>query len=1250
MKKTLALVLALAMVFSTITVAFAEGTIGAEAQVCADLGMLKGETGTVDAAYVATAPTRLQAAVMFLRLKGLEAEALAFTGEDNFADGNIAWAEGANLLAYLKANPQLGWVGDGTNFNPNNTITAKEYYKVLLETLGYKQNTAEVVGDFTWENVIEFAASKGLSKVAEVADYTVNDLAIATVEALKANVKDGETTLVASLVEAGKVDAAKAVAAGLYEDAATTEAKLDTVSALGNAVVLVEFDADVEKAFAENVANYNVVEKGTTTAVEVKAATLDATETTLVVLETAALTAGKAYTLTVGEVSVNFAGIAKDASAPEIDKVEGTDTERVVVTFTTSMDMATGLDAANYAIAGVTVESVAWDDPDGARDAVELTTKGLVANKTYKVTVTNVKSADGVVLKSDSMNFVAKSDKKAPKLDDDNTDALTNTRILVTFSDDNEITKESAEDLANYKVTLGSGDTELEITAAKLVEDANDDEKAVELTTVPQKGSQKYVVHVNNIVDTSVLANKMTKEETATIYGERVDDEEPTYKSIEYLSDTLIQVTFDDDSRLDFATAQDINNYSINNDIEVEKAEMLDADDADCMKVRLTVSELGDDKSYKVTVSNVADEYGNAIDEETKSKSFDKDDAVAISTVSKIRVTDTDTVVLYFTKELIEASAEDVANYEIDDEIGTPKKAVYDDDAKTVTLTTAEMVTNHKYDLTINGVKDIAENVLTDVELDFVVSLTSNDIDAPEIEDVEAVSKYVVRVTFSEPIDIAAAPSIWLDNDILHDNTTSGGQTWKNDNDLDNDEELKGDAAAVAYDDDDMVVEFYFAGGPLVDEDVVLVRTTAKDLAGNVCTDTYEFSSVNDAPEDVELLSWDQVTVRKFELQFSEKVRLQDTISNLSAQLTGIGGYDFTPVVDTDDKSLWYLEANKIMDADEELQFNISAIFENYHDFAVVDADDTATDSTKKTTFETGIEDDEEPYIEEVVAIDRTHVDITFSEELQYAGTYDIKYIDDDGEEADITISGTPALDEDVVTLTLSDNLSSKVVYTLYVDNQARDLAGNKVDEDAEYDFAGTDVVAVDNYIEGVKVYNGSTLVLETFKSIGDTEVASIVYGDDPTDYEGATTAVSPTSGKDTEFKVVVATVSIGADLDGDTVNDTVPVLAFADGVEYTVSIDGMDYEFEGIVDDDVVVSNGTDGDGKYDVSYDDSEVDDLVVFLDDTGAFVDYAEVATEDGDVELDATEDSIVSVLVLRDGVVLYYLNNFDLTDAQ
>lgn len=223
MKKTLAILLALAMVFSTMTVAFAEGTISADAQACATLGMLQGEGTGVTADYTATTPTRLQAAIMFLRLKGFEDEALAYTGTENFADADqVKWAGGKAIMGYLKAHKELGWIGDQGKFNPYNDLTAQEYYKVMLEALGYKQNTTEVIGDFTWTGVIEFAAAHGLTKVATATNYTVNDLAIATIEALKANVKDSTTkTLAASLVEAGVLTADKAKAAGVFNPVAT---------------------------------------------------------------------------------------------------------------------------------------------------------------------------------------------------------------------------------------------------------------------------------------------------------------------------------------------------------------------------------------------------------------------------------------------------------------------------------------------------------------------------------------------------------------------------------------------------------------------------------------------------------------------------------------------------------------------------------------------------------------------------------------------------------------------------------------------------------------------------------------------------------------------------------------------------------------------------------------------------------------------------------------------------------------------
>ncbi len=182
-------------------------------EICADLGILKGgANGKVDEEYLSTSTQRIQAAIIYLRLLGLEEEARAFDGTENFADASkVADASAVKLMAYLKANPDLGWVGDGKNFNPTEQVSAQQFYKVLLTTLGYTQGE-----DFEYSETIAFAKFSGLSKIASVNKLTNADMATALTEALASSFKGGgpSDTLISKLVNDGIIDAAKAIAAG----------------------------------------------------------------------------------------------------------------------------------------------------------------------------------------------------------------------------------------------------------------------------------------------------------------------------------------------------------------------------------------------------------------------------------------------------------------------------------------------------------------------------------------------------------------------------------------------------------------------------------------------------------------------------------------------------------------------------------------------------------------------------------------------------------------------------------------------------------------------------------------------------------------------------------------------------------------------------------------------------------------------------------------------------------------------------
>ncbi|ULL17525.1 hypothetical protein DVH26_25575 [Paenibacillus sp. H1-7] len=187
----------------------ASANVKTAAQVAEELGLLQGDGNGVSDAYLSKTTTRLQSAILFLRLKGLEHAAMEFRSADNFSDANQVNDANKSILAYLKANPQLGWTGTGNGaFEPSALITSSQYYKVLLETLGYKQDS-----DFRYEDVLDYAKQVGLSRIADAGSLRNDHIATATVEALALKVKGSGKTLADLLSEQKVIDPAKAESA-----------------------------------------------------------------------------------------------------------------------------------------------------------------------------------------------------------------------------------------------------------------------------------------------------------------------------------------------------------------------------------------------------------------------------------------------------------------------------------------------------------------------------------------------------------------------------------------------------------------------------------------------------------------------------------------------------------------------------------------------------------------------------------------------------------------------------------------------------------------------------------------------------------------------------------------------------------------------------------------------------------------------------------------------------------------------------
>ena len=495
LKKLLAVVVAICVLATFTVPAFAETKT--DAQVATDLGVIKGSGEGVTAAYLATTPDRLQGAIMFLRLKGLEDTAKAFVGADNFAD-----VEGLNdtnqaILAYLKANPELGFAGIGDNkFSPLTKMTAKEYYKVMLVALGYVYET-----DFTWANVLSFAATKGLVKNIDNETFTVNDLCIATVEALKATVKGGTDTLIAKLVDGGSIASATAVASGIYTAVAKT---LEITSATADTLKTAKFVFNQEL-------NSDTVKVDNFTGPSLKAVKLlDDKKTVIVVLTDAKTEQSKTEDITVKNVK-SAAGVTivetkktvtfVDNTIPVISGAVAKNAKTIVISASEPMkaenQWTTNFDKIKIDGTGVTAAS---STVDYVKNTVTLNLVSILATGSHKIEIAGLTDWANYTAVTQTYNFDVAADTTAPEI----TAGKVNNpnQIQVTFNEDVD---------RNYK-----GSFKINTEDAKaVVQDAEDASKfTLDLTTALTIGA---TIEINvKYKDQKDVVGNTTAEKTFT--------------------------------------------------------------------------------------------------------------------------------------------------------------------------------------------------------------------------------------------------------------------------------------------------------------------------------------------------------------------------------------------------------------------------------------------------------------------------------------------------------------------------------------------------------------------------------------------------------------------------------------------------------------------------------------------------------------------------------------------------------------
>ncbi|HWR62556.1 MAG TPA: Ig-like domain-containing protein [Clostridia bacterium] len=654
--------------------------IGKEAQACQILGILIGEDASgVTSTYLAKTPTRIQAYIISLRLKGLYDEAGEYESDRNFTDASSAgWAK--NYLAYAKNNPELGWGGypDGS-FGVAYNINGQAFYKVMLETLGYRQGT-----DFTYAETLEFAEKKGLvadaDEIAKIKSFTVNDIAKGIYSALNTKPAGSDKKLISVMVEDNIISSENAISAGFTLD--TKDAKVVAFNAVSNSRIEVEFDQEIllQKADVE------ITQLGSSSRLSVLSVEADGKQAVITTTEAKPF---NAYELAINTLvptnsmvvrgyKSKYVAMPKDTVKPTA-KHELLGRNEILITFDEAMDRSTAESPSNYRIE-YDVEVLSAELGDSGKTVLLKTTD---MTKFYRLTVQNVCDSAGNSMNKYTATFDgAGSDSKAPSIT--GVKSENNTTVTVTFNE--RVAASEAEDTDNYDIDG------LTVTAAELDETG----KIVTLTTSVQ-GSETYKLVVSNIEDS--WGNTMSRKEFRFV----ADSTRPSAVVVA-ISNNEVQVTYT--KKMDKESAEDISNYSINSDLDVKEAIL----DEDGKAVTLITSNQTLRELYTLTIAGVKDAWGNSINTTTGKFGGMAADNRELSYTVKSNGNE---IIVTFNKRVDRETAEDVFNYDLDDALGYAAKAELDDTGRLVTLLTAEHTGGKMYSITISNVEDIFGNSIS---------------------------------------------------------------------------------------------------------------------------------------------------------------------------------------------------------------------------------------------------------------------------------------------------------------------------------------------------------------------------------------------------------------------------------------------------------------------------------------------------------------------------------------------------------
>ncbi len=243
--------------------------------------------------------------------------------------------------------------------------------------------------------------------------------------------------------------------------------------------------------------------------------------------------------------------------------------------------------------------------------------------------------------------------------------------------------------------------------------------------------------------------------------GGGTDITPPELQMAVLINPTTVELTFSEG--VNQTAAENKGNYSITQGITVISSILLSTN-----KVKLTTTEHQSNINYTVTVNNLTDLSGNLISSIKNNLQYSLIGDFVSPELMNATLNNPYSLTLSFSEALEQVSATTSYNYKIDNNIVVTNTSI-SDDKKKVNLTTSFHSANKNYTVTVNGVKDLAGNLINLNKNSFIYSY-SGDSTPPEVISAELIDSVNLEVIFSEAvdsIDAAKLSSYSIDNNVI---------------------------------------------------------------------------------------------------------------------------------------------------------------------------------------------------------------------------------------------------------------------------------------------------------------------------------------------------------------------------------------------------------------------------------------------------------------------------------------------------